>query len=66
MKYLGPDLIGRMQAELKDKCGEPKALVLGIGNNTWAKILDGEPVRASVADRLLERFGARAASDRAV
>lgn len=31
--------------------------ILGISVNTWTKIEDGHPIRASLADRIEARFG---------
>lgn len=33
--------------------------VLGISANTWLKIKRGEPIRRSIAQRLIQRFGDR-------
>ncbi|WP_325233580.1 hypothetical protein [Sphingobium sp.] len=40
------------------QCRKPGHVIakLGISLNTWGKLLSGGPIRASVADRLVDRF----------
>lgn len=35
---------------------EPLMIQLGVGYNTWRKILTGIPIRSSIANRLVDRF----------
>lgn len=54
-----PDRVVERMGEIRAK--NPTASVmeqLGVSDNTWRKIRAGEPLRASVAMRILDRFGA--------
>lgn len=56
-RHIDPQVIQRLSARLCSRKPEHIMEQLGISLNTWLKLLAGEPIRASVADRLLERFG---------
>lgn len=53
---VNPDLVLRLERHLD--CRKPAHIMarLGISLNTWDKLLEGAPIRASVARRLTERF----------
>ncbi|HAF42712.1 MAG TPA: hypothetical protein DCG90_13260 [Sphingobium sp.] len=56
MRSVDPTLVERMAQHLQ--CRKPGHVIakLGISLNTWGKLLSGGPIRASVADRLVDRF----------
>lgn len=51
----GP-LVDRMRAILPCQSKEVVMEVLGISSNTWTKVKRREPIRASIAERLIRRF----------
>jgi hypothetical protein len=54
---LSDDLIDRMRARLPSQSKEAVIGELGISSNTWTKLKRGEPIRRSIADRLMWLFG---------
>ena len=61
---LEPDAVTRMQFYLDGRTDEKLNARFGIGYNTWRKIITGQGVRASVADRLMARLSSLEASVR--
>ena len=59
---LEPDAVTRMKFYLDGRTDEKLNARFGIGYNTWRKIVAGQGVRASVADRLIERLSSLEAS----
>ncbi|MFT3965838.1 MAG: hypothetical protein QM690_08155 [Sphingobium sp.] len=57
MIRLNPDFVSRLQERLKANHGSEVMHALGIGENSWRKLRRGQAIRASVARRLVERFG---------
>ena len=55
-RHIDPQVVQRLGARLCSRKPEHIMEQLGISLNTWLKLLAGEPIRASVADRLLGRF----------
>lgn len=53
---VAPEMVARMQCHVGIRTGDALNASLGISYNTWRKLAAGEPVRASVADRLLARL----------
>jgi hypothetical protein len=51
-----PEMIALMQAHMDGPIDEALNAQFGISYNTWRKLAAGQPVRASVADRLLVRL----------
>lgn len=56
MRQIDPALVRQMEQRLQ--CRKPQHIMdeLGISLNTWDKLLCGSPIRASVADRIVDRF----------
>lgn len=54
--HLSPETVKRMQSLVVGKTDEALNERFGISYNTWRKLTAGEPVRASLADRLLDRL----------
>jgi hypothetical protein len=57
LEHLDPLLVQRLAQRLH--CRKPEHIMkeLGISLNTWNKLQEGSPIRASVAARLVDRFG---------
>jgi hypothetical protein len=55
-RHIDPELVQQLEARLRSRKPEHIMEQLGISLNTWLKLLAGEPIRVSVADRLLHRF----------
>lgn len=58
MSHIDPDLVHMLRTRLPAQTSECVMATLGISMNTWVKVRDGQPIRASVAQRLVQRFGA--------
>jgi hypothetical protein len=56
-RHIDPQIVQRLGKRLCSRKPDHIMEQLGISLNTWLKLLAGEPIRASVADRLLDRFG---------
>jgi hypothetical protein len=56
-RHIDIQIVQRLGTRLCSRKPEHITEQLGISLNTWLKLLAGEPIRASVADRLLDRFG---------
>ena len=56
MRQVDPMLVRLMARQLQCRKPEHVMAQLGISLNTWDKLLNNEPIRASVADRLVVRF----------
>lgn len=54
--HLSPEIVERMQTLVAGRTDEALNQRFGISYNTWRKLTAGEPVRASLADRLLDRL----------
>lgn len=56
MTLIGTELAAHMAERLTAQTAEIVMQTFGISVNTWVKIRAGQPIRASVADRLLRRI----------
>lgn len=56
MKLIDAAIVGRMNAMVTCHSAEQIQHLFGISLNTWTKLRQGAPIRASVADRLLQRL----------
>jgi len=56
MKSIDLAIVRCMDAMVQRHSAENIQHLFGIGLNTWNKLRQGAPVRASVADRLLQRL----------
>ncbi|PSO09688.1 hypothetical protein C7E20_21290 [Sphingobium sp. AEW4] len=56
-RHIDPPIVQRLGKRLCSRKPDHIMEQLGISLNTWLKLLAGEPIRASVADRLLDRLG---------
>ena len=59
LKKVSPQTVDLMQSEDFVLTDESLNQVFGISYNTWRKIVRGEPVRSSLADRLEGRLAAK-------
>lgn len=59
LKKVSPHTVDLMQSEDFVLTDESLNQVFGISYNTWRKIMRGEPVRFSLADRLENRVAAK-------
>ncbi|CCW19273.1 hypothetical protein EBBID32_36390 [Sphingobium indicum BiD32] len=57
MAHIDPRIADRLAARLESQKPDYLMETLGISVNTWVKIRRGQPIRASVATRLLRRIG---------
>ena len=57
MAQIDPSIADRLAAKLESQKPDYLMEKLGISVNTWVKIRRGQPIRASVATRLLRRIG---------
>lgn len=55
--------VRRMRAALRAQTADCISATFGISMNTWTKVRDGQPIRRSVAERLLERLDASGQRD---
>ncbi|MFT3966287.1 MAG: hypothetical protein QM690_10435 [Sphingobium sp.] len=60
MRHIEPRLVAQLDKRLTSRKPGHIMEQLGISLNTWDKLLAGEPIRASVANRLIERFSGSA------
>ena len=58
LSYLDPAFIAELSGRLPAQTAECIQDTFGISANTWLKLRRGMPIRQSVAQRLLQRFGA--------
>ena len=56
LAQIAPSTATAMHRALPAQTAESVMDRFGISVNTWVKIRDGQPIRPSVADRLLERL----------
>lgn len=56
-----PDVVEKLKYQRMEYSKISVMELFGIGYNTWRKIQSGQPIRRSVAERLLSRFDTRAA-----
>jgi len=56
--HVEPEMVARMQRHMDGRTDEALNARFGISYNTWRKLAVGQPVRASVASRLLSRLSA--------
>lgn len=56
--HLGDDVISLMQKFATGRTDEALNARFGISYNTWRKLLAGQPIRPSLADRLKDRIEA--------
>ena len=49
--------VRRMRDELRAQTPDCITSTFGISMNTWTKVRDGQPIRRSVAERLMQRLG---------
>jgi hypothetical protein len=56
--YIDPDLIRNARDRLRAQTADCVMETFGISVNTWVKMRDGKPIRASVAERFIQRVGA--------
>lgn len=56
-RHIDPQIVQRLGMRLCSRKPDHIMEQLGISLNTWLKLLAGEPIRASVANRLLDRLG---------
>lgn len=56
MRSIDSVIVRRMEGMVQRHSAEHIQHLFGISLNTWAKLRQGEPIRASVAERLLERL----------
>lgn len=56
MVFIAPDIVANMGTLLENLKPDHVMDRLGISLNTWHKIKSGEPVRASLAHRIIVRF----------
>ncbi|BBF69924.1 MULTISPECIES: hypothetical protein [Sphingomonadaceae] len=61
--HLGEDMILQMQRLATGRTDEALNARFGISYNTWRKLLAGQPIRPSLADRLKGRIAALQATD---
>jgi hypothetical protein len=60
MMALPTRFVAELDNQWQTRSGNQVMTTLGISENTWRKLRTGQPIRASVAKRLLERFSALA------
>lgn len=53
---LNHDIFDAMTRKLSEPTAKCATKTFGVGERTWAKLRNGEPVRASVVERLVERL----------
>lgn len=63
MRTLPGEIIDHIVAHCPGRTDEALQPRFGISYNTWRKIAAGEPIRASVAARLIERIKAEEAHE---
>ena len=56
LRRVDPLMVRQLEKRLSSRKPQHVMEQLGISLNTWSKLLVGEPIRASVAERLLDRF----------
>ncbi len=56
MARLAPSIVNRMEACVRTQKPDEVMARFGISTNSWVKIRSGEPVRESLATRLVERL----------
>lgn len=56
MHKIDPSMVAQIERCLSNRKPDHIMEVLRISLNTWNKLLLGEPIRSSVAERLLSRF----------
>ncbi|MCE7796768.1 hypothetical protein LWE61_09375 [Sphingobium sufflavum] len=54
--YFGKEIVDRMIHHVDKRTDSSLTHHLGISYNTWRKLLNGEPVRISLANRLKARL----------
>src|SRR5690606_32813576 len=57
--YIDQSVVDRLERRLRTQTRASLMQTWGISANTWAKLKAGEPVRTSLAERLIERIIAR-------
>jgi hypothetical protein len=62
--HLEEEMILQMQRLATGRTDEALNARFGISYNTWRKLLAGQPIRPSLADRLKGRIAALQATDR--
>ncbi|OAN56522.1 hypothetical protein [Sphingobium sp. TCM1] len=62
--HLDEEMLLQMQRLTTGRTDEALNARFGISYNTWRKLLAGQPIRPSLADRLKLRIAALQASDR--
>lgn len=61
--HLEEEMILQMQRLATGRTDEALNARFGISYNTWRKLLAGQPIRPSLADRLKDRIAALQATD---
>ncbi len=56
-RIIPSEAVDQMKRLLPSQSKDSVMDVLGISSNTWLKVKKAEPIRASVAERLLSRLG---------
>ena len=56
--YINPDVVRNVRERLRAQTADCVMETFGISVNTWVKMRDGKPIRASVAERFIQRVGA--------
>lgn len=56
MKHVPPEIVERICRIRQRDPSAPVMQQFGISDNSWRKLRRGEPLRRSVADRLIARF----------
>lgn len=59
MVHLAPPLVEAMKGDLAGRPMSQAMAVFGISENSWVKVLDGCPIRKSVAERLMTLYASR-------
>ncbi|MBO9580127.1 MAG: hypothetical protein J7498_04475 [Sphingobium sp.] len=59
LRHLDPAFVVELSGRLPAHTAECIQDTFGISANTWLKLRKGMPIRQSVAERLLNRFGAQ-------
>jgi hypothetical protein len=61
--HVNADTVARMERLVSGKTDEALNARFGISYNTWRKLTAGQPVRASLADRLMARLSTLESTD---
>jgi hypothetical protein len=56
------EIVALAERKLTSKRQDPMITIIGISDNTWRKVRAGEPIRKSLALRLIERMQAEAST----